>query len=139
VVKLLKLFAASAYLDRRPSVDPSDFFVLKHVWNTEEQASILEGLVQPVLDAFFREQPDRKRVGALGVGVQALAAEVERIRQVLFAGKAPSDIQLFTQLKALGEVRSALAQIPEPEARDVERRVRELLDASLSSGRFSTL
>jgi MoxR-like ATPase len=31
VVKILKLFAASAYLDGRPQPDASDFFVLKHV------------------------------------------------------------------------------------------------------------
>src|SRR5688572_31914817 len=36
VVKLLKLFAASALVDGRPTVDDGDFFVLRHVWNSVE-------------------------------------------------------------------------------------------------------
>ncbi|MBM4358173.1 MAG: AAA family ATPase, partial [Deltaproteobacteria bacterium] len=57
VVKLLKLLAASAYLDGRDSTDASDFFVLKHIWNDEDQAALLDAIVQPVLDAFYRDQP----------------------------------------------------------------------------------
>jgi MoxR-like ATPase len=94
VVKMLKLFAASAYLDGRSTTDPSDFFVLKHIWNNQDQAAILEGVVQPVLEAFFREHPDRRRVGAIGVGVDALAAEIDRIRQLLTGGGALGDVQL---------------------------------------------
>ena len=86
VVKMLKLFAASAYLDGRTQPDASDFFVLKHIWNNEDQAAILEAIVQPVLEALFREHPDARRVGALGVGVEALAGEIDRIRQVLTGG-----------------------------------------------------
>jgi MoxR-like ATPase len=37
IVKLLKLFAASAVLDGREAVNDSDLFVLRHVWNTPEQ------------------------------------------------------------------------------------------------------
>ena len=37
VVKLLKLFAASALIDGRPTVDDGDFFVLRHVWNSVDQ------------------------------------------------------------------------------------------------------
>ena len=68
VVKLLKLFAASAYLDGRTQPDASDLFVLKHVWNNEDQAPILEGIVTPVLEAHFREHPQARRVGAVGPG-----------------------------------------------------------------------
>ncbi|MCK6534525.1 MAG: AAA family ATPase [Polyangiaceae bacterium] len=139
VVKMLKLFAASAYIDGRSEADVSDLFVLKHIWNAEDQAPILEQIVQPVLEAFYREHPDRRRVGALGVGVEALSAEIERIRQVLTGAAPPSDLQLFSQLKALGEIKTALSQIPDPQARALEQRVRQLLDASLKSGRFAQL
>lgn len=138
-VKLLKLFAASAYVDQRTTVDARDFFVLKHVWNTEDQAPILEGIVQPVLEAFYREHPGQRRVGAVGIGVEALAAEIDRIRQILTGAAPPSDLQLFSQLKALGEIRTALAHIPEERARQLETRVTQLLDASLQSGRFAAL
>ena len=139
VVKLLKLFAASAYLDGRNATDASDFFILKHIWNNQDQAAILEGLVQPVLEAFFRDHPDRRRVGALGVGVEALAAEIDRIRQILTGGAALGDVQLFSQLKALGEIKSALASLTDPRARELEGRVSQLLEASFRSGRFAQL
>jgi len=137
VVKMLKLFAASAFLDGRPTPDASDFFVLKHIWNNEDQASILDGIVQPVLESFFREHPERRRVGAMGVGVEALAGEIDRIRQVLTGGAALGDVQLFSQLKALGEIKAALATIPDAKARELEGRVAQLLDASFRSGRFA--
>jgi MoxR-like ATPase len=62
VVKVLKLFAANAFLDGRERADTSDLFVLKHIWNNEDQAPVLEAIVQPVLEAFYREHPDRMRV-----------------------------------------------------------------------------
>jgi MoxR-like ATPase len=139
VVKMMKLFAASAYLDGRAVTDASDFFVLKHIWNNQDQAAILEGIVQPVLEAFFREHPDRRRVGALGVGVEALAGEIDRIRQILTGGAALGDVQLFSQLKALGEIKTALASIGDPRARELESRVSQLLEASFRSGRFAQI
>jgi len=139
VVKLLKLFAANAFLDGRQAADVSDLFVLKHIWNNEDQAPVLEAIVQPVLEAFYREHPDRKRVGATGVGIEALAGEVDRIRQVLTGGGALTDIQLFSQLKALGEVKAALASMTDPRARELDARVAQLLEASLRTGRFAQL
>jgi MoxR-like ATPase len=139
VVKLLKLFAANALLDGRQAADVSDLFVLKHIWNNEDQAPVLDAIVQPVLEAFYREHPDRKRVGAAGVGIEALAGEVERIRQVLTGGGALTDIQLFSQLKALGEVKAALASMTDPRARELDARVAQLLEASLRTGRFAQL
>jgi MoxR-like ATPase len=139
VVKMLKLFAASSFLDGRPTADSSDFFVLKHIWNNQDQAAILEGIVQPVLEAFFREHPDRRRVGALGVGVEALAAEIDRIRQILTGGAALGDVQLFSQLKALGEIKTALSSLTDARARELESRVSQLLEASFRSGRFAQI
>jgi MoxR-like ATPase len=139
VVKMLKLFAASAFLDGRPGADASDFFILKHIWNSEDQADILDGIVQPVLEAFYREHPDRRRVGALGVGIEALAGEIDRIRQILTGASALGDVQLFSQLKALGEIKSALATLNDPRARELEGRVNQLLEASFRSGRFAQI
>ncbi len=139
LIKLLKLFAASAYLDGRQQADTSDFFILKHIWNNQDQAALLDAIVQPVLDAFYREHPDRRRVGAVGVGVEALEAEVDRIRQVITGGAALGDVQLFSQLKALGEIKSALSTISGDRARALETRVDQLLEASFQSGRFAQL
>ena len=139
VVKMLKLFSASAFVDGRSEPDASDFFLLKHVWNSEDQAEILDGIVQPVLEAFYREHPERRRVGAIGVGLEALEGEIDRIRGLLTGPSALSDLQLFSQLKALGEIKNALGTIGGAKARELEQRVMQLLEASFKSGRFAQI
>jgi MoxR-like ATPase len=139
VVKLLKLFAASAYLDGREQPDAGDLFVLKHVWNNEDQAQILEAIVTPVLEAHYREHPNTRRVGALGVGIEAFSAEIDRVRQVLTGTGGLGDVQLFSQLKALGEIKTALASSQDPRAKELLVRVDQLLEAAFRSGRFAQL
>ncbi len=139
VVKLLKLFAASAYLDGRTQPDASDFFVLKHVWNNEDQAAILDAIVTPVLEAHYREHPNARRVGAAGIGIDALAGEIDRVRQVLTGGGGLTDVQLFSQLKALNEIKAALASSQDPRAAELVQRVDQLLEAAFRSGRFAQL
>jgi MoxR-like ATPase len=139
VVKLLKLFSASAFLDGRSQPNGSDFFVLKHIWNNEDQEAILESLVTPVLDAFYRDNPNARRVGASGIGVEAMAAEIERVRQVLTGGSGLSDVQLFSQLKALNEIKAGLASLQDPRGRELTGRIDQLLEAAFKSGRFAQL
>ncbi|MGD0524611.1 MAG: AAA family ATPase [Polyangiaceae bacterium] len=139
VVKILKLFAASAYLDGRAQPDASDLFVLKHVWNNEDQAQILEAIVTPVLEAHYREHPHARRVGAAGVGIEALAAEIDRVRQVLIGAGGLSDVQLFSQLKALNEIKAALAASSDARAKELLQRVDQLLEAAFRSGRFAQI
>lgn len=138
-VKMLKLFAASALLDGRQNPDASDFFILKHVWNNEDQAAILEAIVTPVLEAHFRDHPNARRVGASGVGIEALAGEIDRVRQVLTGSGALGDVQLFSQLKALNEIKSALGASRDPRAQELQQRVDQLLEAAFRSGRFAQL
>jgi MoxR-like ATPase len=139
VVKMLKLFAASAFLDGRSEPDASDFFVLKHIWNNEDQAAILESLVTPALEAFYRDHPQARRVGATGVGVVAMASEIDRVRQVLTGGSGLSDVQLFSQLKTLNEIKAALVASADPRAPELIARVDQLLEAAFRSGRFAQL
>jgi MoxR-like ATPase len=139
VVKLLKLFAASAFLDGRQQPDASDFFVLKHIWNNEDQAAILESIVTPMLEAHYRDHPNARRVGAAGIGIEALAGEIDRVRQVLTGGGGLSDVQLFSQLKALNEIKAALGASPDPRAPELVQRVDQLLEAAFRSGRFAQL
>src|SRR3984957_4384080 len=137
VVKLLKLVAASAYLDGRPQPDTSDLFVLKHVWNNEDQAQILEAIVTPALEAHYREHPNARRVGAVGIGIEGLGAEIDRVRQVLTGSGALSDVQLFSQLKALNEIKAALGSSTDPRAKELVQRIDQLLEAAFRSGRFA--
>ncbi|MGD0675520.1 MAG: AAA family ATPase [Polyangiaceae bacterium] len=137
VVKLLKLFAASAFLDGRSEPDAGDFFILRHVWNGEEQASILDALITPVLEAHYREHPQSRRKGPVGVGIESLAAELDRIRQVFSGPVGLSDVQLFSQLRSLSEIKTALASFPDPRAMELAARVDQLLEAAFRSGRFA--
>jgi MoxR-like ATPase len=57
-VKVLKLLAASALLCGRASANPSDLWVLRYVWDREEQIEPLAALVNGVLERFENE-PDR--------------------------------------------------------------------------------
>jgi MoxR-like ATPase len=139
VVKLLRLFAASAFLDGRAQPDASDFAVLKHVWNSEDQAPLLDAIVTPVLEAHFRDHPGARRVGAAGVGIDALAGEIDRVRQLLTGAAGLSDIQIFSQLKALGEIKTALSASTDSRAKELLGRVDQLLEAAFRSGRFGQI
>jgi MoxR-like ATPase len=139
VVKLLRLFAASAFLDGRAQPDASDFAVLKHVWNSEDQAPLLDAIVTPVLEAHFRDHPGARRVGAAGVGIEALAGEIDRVRQLLTGAAGLSDIQIFSQLKALGEIKTALSASTDSRAKELLGRVDQLLEAAFRSGRFGQI
>jgi MoxR-like ATPase len=136
-IKLLKLFAASALLDGRPSPDASDFFILRHIWNNLDQAEILDGIVGPVLEAHYREHPEARRFGAADVGMDALVAEINRIRELLTGDRPLSDIQLFSQLKALNEIKAALTAISTQPAQEAIARVDQLLGHVFQSGKFS--
>jgi MoxR-like ATPase len=139
VVKLLKLFAASAFLDGRAEPDAGDLFLLKHVWNTEDQANILDAVVTPVIEAHYREHPELRRVGATGVGIEALGGEIDRIRELLTGAAALGDVQLFSQLKALGEIKTVLSSSSDVRAKELLGRVDQLLEAAFRSGRFARL
>ncbi len=136
-IKMLKLFAASALLDGRPTADPSDFFVLRHTWNNLDQAEILEGIVGPVLEAWYRDHPEARRFGAADVGIDALVQEVNRIRELLTSDRPMSDIQLFSHLKALNEIKAALQAIGTQPALEWQARVDQLLGHVFSSGKFA--
>ena len=136
-IKLLKLFAASAMLDNRSAPDPSDFFILRHIWNNLDQAEILDGIVGPVLEAHYREHPEARRFGAADVGMDALVVEINRIRELLTGDRPMSDIQLFSQLKALNEIKAALQAIGTQPAQEAIARVDQLLGHVFQSGKFS--
>lgn len=136
-IKLIKLFAASAMLDGRQVPDHSDFFILRHIWNNLDQAEILDGIVGPVLEAHYREHPEARRFGAADVGMDALIAEINRIRELLTGDRPLSDIQLFSQLKALNEIKAALSAIGTQPAQEAIARVDQLLGHVFQSGKFS--
>ena len=137
VVKLLKLFAASALIDGRPQVNDSDLFVLKHVWNSVDQAPLLADLVTPVLERWEREHPDDRRLRGAPVDLDALLAELGAIRAILLGGEALSDVQLFSQLRNLQDIKTALLALGTDTARHMVGEVDKLLEGVFESSRWN--
>jgi MoxR-like ATPase len=135
-VKLLKLFAASAIFDGRASVCDGDFFVLRHIWNNLDQAELLAEIVNPVVDGYYREHPAERRFLGPQATLEDLLSELGLIRELLTGGTELSDIQLFSQLKNLNEIKSALAVIDNETARRMTREVDQLLESVFASSKF---
>jgi MoxR-like ATPase len=135
-VKMLKLFAASAVFDGRTQVHDGDFFILRHIWNNLDQVDLLEEIVNPVVDGFYRQNPDKRRFIGPSVGIEELLSELKVIRELLTTGTELSDIQLFSQLKNLSEIKLALATIPGETAVRMVREVDQLLETVFASSKF---
>ena len=137
VVKLTKLFAASALFDGRAQVNAADFFVLKHIWNNLDQAEILRELITPVVEEYYREHPDQRRFMGGSHSLEDLLAELQMIRDLLTSGKPMSDIQLFSQLRNLNEIKAALRAVDNETARRMVDQVDQLLESLFASSKFS--
>ncbi len=135
VVKLVKLLAASAFYDGRAQCDSSDLAVLKHSWNTIEQAEILEGIITPVLEAHYKAHPEARRAVSADISLDALLAELQRIRAALTSGAPVSDLQLFAHMRAITEIKTALQSIGSDPAKRALQEVDQLLEHMFRSGR----
>jgi MoxR-like ATPase len=87
-VKCLKLLAASALLCGRTTTDPSDLWVLRYVWDREEQIAPLAALVNGVLEQHPGEEA-RHPLAAVPEHVDGedLARQVDAVEQELQAGE----------------------------------------------------
>src|SRR5262245_60566384 len=126
-VKLLKLFTASAVFDGRTRVHDGDFFVLRHISNNLDQVELLEEIVIPIVDAYYRDHPADRRFIGPQASLDDLLSELNLIRELLTTGTELSDIQLFSQLKNLSEIKAALTAMPSDTANRMLREVDQLL------------
>jgi MoxR-like ATPase len=137
VVKLLKLFASSALIDGRPSVNDGDFFILRHVWNSPDQIPILDDIVGPVLEGHHRDHPEDRRAGVAAADLDGILAELQVIRGILLGGQVLSDVQLFSQLRNLQEIRATLQVLGTETARGVAVEVDRLLEGVFESSKWA--
>ncbi|HEY5447432.1 MAG TPA: AAA family ATPase [Polyangia bacterium] len=137
VVKLLKLFAASALIDGRPTVDDGDFFVLRHVWNSVDQIPIVDDIVGPVLERYRRDHPEARVRRPSARDLDGILAELGVIRSLLLGGEPLSDVQLFSQLRNLQEIRAALQAIGTDTAQTMAGEVDKLLEGVFESSKWS--
>jgi MoxR-like ATPase len=137
VVKLLKLFAASALIDGRPSAHDGDFFVLRHIWNSTDQIPLLQDIVGPVLDKHHREHPEERRTRATATDLDGILAELGVIRGILLGGEPLSDVQLFSQLRNLQDIRAALQALGTDTAQQMAGEVDKLLEGVFESSKWN--
>ena len=91
---------------------------------TTQTARLVERLRADGVHARGTREPSDGPVGSL-------------VRQVLTGGAGLSDVQLFSQLKALNEIKAALQAIGTQPAREAVARVEQLLGHVFQSGKFS--
>lgn len=81
-VKFQRLMAASAVLCGRTTVEPSDMWILRYTWDTEEQQEVLRSLVADALQEHESDSPGPQHPRATGdtaPDAEALARDLERI------------------------------------------------------------
>jgi MoxR-like ATPase len=137
VVKLLKLFASSALIDGRPTVNLGDFFILRHVWNSPDQIPILDEIVGPVLESHHRDHPEDRRTGVAAADLDGILGELSVIRGILLGGQVLSDVQLFSQLRNLQDIRAALQVLGTQTAVGVAAEVDKLLEGVFESSKWA--
>ena len=137
VVKLLKLCAASALLDGRAVVDDGDLFVLRHVWNSVDQSAICDDIVAPVLERHRQEHPEARGSGPRARDLDGILAELGAIRSLLLGGTPLSDVQLFSQLRNLQDIRAALQTIGTDTAQAMATEVDRLLEGVFESSKWT--
>jgi MoxR-like ATPase len=135
-VKLLKLFAASAVFDGRTRVTDGDFFILRHIWNNLDQVELLEEIVNPIVDTYYRDRPEERRFIGPQASLDDLLSELSLIRELLTSNAELSDIQLFSQLKNLNEIKAALSAVHNDTAQRMMREVDQLLESVFASSKF---
>lgn len=92
-VRLQRLVAASALLSGRSEANLSDCWVLRYVWERQEQQEILTGLVQTVVDGVPADAGPRHPRSRPHdrPDAESLARDLDRIEQALAALAASAD------------------------------------------------
>lgn len=116
-VKVLKLIAASALLCGRLTANPSDLWVLRYVWDRDEQIESLAALVNGVLERHAKE-PDRHALACVPPQPDGddLARQLDGLEQQL--GDKTLSLAALARLKErLADIADQAAWLPEEESR----------------------
>jgi MoxR-like ATPase len=81
-VKLQRLIAASAVISKRTTAIPSDMWVLRYIWDTEEQEEVIASIVKTVVEA-GGETPDAhpRAFAETAPNADAIFKEVETLAE----------------------------------------------------------
>ncbi|MBE7491617.1 MAG: AAA family ATPase [Planctomycetes bacterium] len=128
-VKAQKLLAASALLCARRRVEPGDLWVLRYVWDREEQIGPLRALVNGILDRHTGDKAHPLAHPPERVNAETLARELETLRAEVQAGGL-SVAGIARLRERLAGVADQCAWVTEDKTRNhLLDRTRELLGA----------
>lgn len=94
VVKLQNLIAASAIISGRSVAQLSDLWVLRYVWDTEDQIEILAGIIDKRLENLTEEGRHPQSQVGQKADPEQLAKELDEILATLESGGIGADEQL---------------------------------------------
>ena len=102
-VKLQHLFAASALLAGRQVAQRSDLWVVRYIWDTEEQIDLLAGMVDQCLETAEKEQAHPQAFEQALPDAEQLLKELQQLEDRWMAPDCTSEIrhQLKDQLRYL--------------------------------------
>lgn len=102
-VKLQHLFAASALLAGRQAANLSDLWVVRYIWDTQNQIDILAGIVDQLLEEAPQEQAHPQAFTKALPDAEQLLQELEQLEQRWKAPDATAELhnQLKDQLRHL--------------------------------------
>lgn len=78
-VKVQNLLAASALLSGRTVAELSDLWVLRYIWDTEEQIEILSGIVDKILEKDSGNKPHPQATQSSTPNAEEMAKELETL------------------------------------------------------------
>ncbi|MGE3804125.1 MAG: AAA family ATPase [Gemmataceae bacterium] len=128
-VKVMKLVAASAVLCQRQQATASDLWVLRYVWDREEQIDALAGLINGVLEG-AGVQNNGHALAALPdqVDAEALARQLDALEERLRAGR-PALRELASIREQLADLGDDAAWVADEDTREhLQGRTRKLLE-----------
>lgn len=134
-VKLQRVIAGSALLSGRTAARLSDLWVVRHIWDTEEQQEVLASLVD---NALKKEEPapgDHHRArSADGPDAEALARDLEALSAALNNGPLPDSERAYLRDR-LGILEGRCEWVKENDKRDwLSKRVAELWTVARAKG-----
>ena len=99
-------------------------------------AAVADAVVLIQHDSYYRDRPEERRFLGPQVSLEDLLGELKLIRELFSSGAELSDIQLFSQLKNLNEIKTALSTMNNDTARRMLREVDQLLETVFASSKF---
>jgi MoxR-like ATPase len=131
-IRLQRLLAASAMMCQRVTVDVSDFWVLRYIWDTLEQVEVLAKIVNDTLKSQVGSVPAAAEVHPRSVSADApnpehLGRDLDQIEVLL--GSVGGDLQRQSWLRdRLSLLTARVEWVQQAEARDFLRgRIQSLM------------